>query len=103
MAKRFIMIHGGNMKKLKYKESVEMYRLLLTEEEMVLVNALVSRCRLGTDGDVFKEAAYSLNAAFEEEFGPYSFGEDDIEVGATITQNPDGSIDTTFEVSERDW
>ena len=30
-------------------------------------------------------------------------GEDDIEVGATITQNPDGSIDTTFEVSERDW
>jgi hypothetical protein len=97
------MTHGGNMKKLKFKENIEMYRLLLTEEEMVLVNALVSRCRLGDDGDSFKEAAYQLNAAFEEEFGTHCFGEDDIEVGATITQNPDGSIDTTFEVSERDW
>jgi hypothetical protein len=97
------MTHGGNMKKLKFKENIEMYRLLLTEEEMVLVNALVSRCRLGDDGDSFKDAAFNLNAAFEEEFGSYSFGEDDIEVGATITQNPDGSIDTTFEVSERDW
>jgi len=96
------MIHGGNMRKLKYKEDVEMYRLLLTEEEMVLVNALVSRCRLGTDGDSFKDAAFNLNAVFEEELGNY-FGEDDIEVGATITQNTDGSIDTTFEVSERDW
>lgn len=97
------MIHGGNMRKLKYKESVEMYRLLLTEEEMVLVVALVSRCRLGTDGDAFKDAALNLNAAFEEEFGSHFFGEDDIEVGATITHNPDGSIDTTLEVSERDW
>jgi hypothetical protein len=97
------MIHGGNMKKLKYKESVEMYRLLLTQEEMILVNALVSRCRLGGDGDSFKDAAYSLNVAFEEEFGNHSFGDEDIEVGATITHNPDGTVDTTFEVSERDW
>jgi hypothetical protein len=96
------MIHGGNMRKLKYKEDVEMYRLLLTEEEMVLVNALVSRCRLGTDGDSFKDAAFNLNAVFEEELGNY-FGQDDIEVGATITQNPDGTVDTTFEVTERDW
>lgn len=102
MAKRFIMIHGGNMKKLKYKESVEMYRLLLTEEEMVLVNALVSRCRLGTDGDAFKEAAYSLNAEFESELGN-SFGDSEINVGATITQNPDGTVDTTFEVTESEW
>jgi len=96
------MIHGGNMKKLKYKDSVKMYRLLLTQEEMILVNALVSRCRLG-DGDLFKNAAYTLNVALEEEFGNHSFGDEDIEVGATITHNPDGSIDTTFEVSERDW
>ena len=97
------MIHGGNMRKLKYKESIDMYRLFLTEEEMVLVVALVSRCRLGTDGDVFKEAAYSLNTVFEEEFGNNSFGEDDIQVGATITQNPDGTVDTTFEVTESEW
>jgi len=96
------MIHGGNMRKLKYKEDVEMYRLLLTEEEMVLVNALVSRCRLGTDGDSFKDAAFNLNAVFEEELGNY-FGQDDIEVGATITQNPDGTVDTTFEVTESEW
>ena len=96
------MIHGGNMRKLKYKEDVEMYRLLLTEEEMVLVNALVSRCRLGTDGDSFKDAAFNLNAVFEEELGNY-FGDGDIEVGATITQNPDGTVDTTFEVTESEW
>jgi len=91
------------MKKLKYKNSVKMYRLLLTQEEMILVNALVSRCRLDSDGDLFKNAAYTLNVALEEEFGNHSFGDEDIEVGATITHNPDGSIDTTFEVSERDW
>ena len=96
------MIHGGNMRKLKYKESIDMYRLFLTEEEMVLVNALVSRCRLGTDGDSFKDAAFNLNAVFEEELGNY-FGQDDIEVGATITQNPDGTVDTTFEVTESEW
>jgi len=96
------MIHGGNMRKLKYKEDVEMYRLLLTEEELVLVNALVSRCRLGSDNDVFKEAAFNLIGLFEEELGIY-FGDSDIKVGATITQNPDGSVDTTFEVSESEW
>lgn len=95
------MIHGGNMKKLRYKESVDMYRLLLNQEEMILVNALVSRVRLG-DGDIFKQAAFSLNGVFEEELGN-GFGDDDIEVGATITQNPDGSVDTTFEVTEKDW
>jgi len=102
MVKRFIMIHGGNMRKLKFKKSVGMFRLILTEDEMILVNALVSRCRLGTDGDAFKEAAFSLNAEFESELGN-SFGDSEIQVGATITQNPDGTVDTTFEVTESEW
>ena len=96
------MIHGGNMKeivKLKYSAKHDLYRLLLTEEELILVDALVKRVRLGTDRDTFKDAAYDLNCLFSEELGD-SYGDDDIEIGATITQNPDGSIDTTIEAHE---
>jgi hypothetical protein len=51
---------------------------------------------------VYKDAAYDLNCLFEEEFG-MGYDNDNVAVGATVTQNPDGSIDTTFEVSENGW
>lgn len=101
MAKRFIMIHGGNMKKFKVVKG-DLFRLTLTAEELELIMALVSRVRLSTDGDAYKDAAYNLNSLFDEEFG-LSYDNDNVDVGATITQNPDGSIDTTLEVSESGW
>lgn len=95
------MIHGGNMKRLKVVNG-DLFRLTLTVEELELIMALVSRVRLGTDGDAYKDAAYDLNCLFDEEFG-MDYDSDNVAVGATITQNPDGSVDTTFEVSENGW